>query len=155
VLVEKYISVGDKAHRIPIFTDKLATVLLPTDFSNSAEHAYEHVLSIADKLQKVILLHVLDRGDTEEKVKEAENEAETRLKEWEKKFTEKGVETSCLVIKGPPGQQIISTADQEGATLIAIARRGRGRLAGLLIGSTADQVIRRGSRPVLLFGKKD
>ncbi|RJX28784.1 MAG: universal stress protein [Dethiobacter sp.] len=155
VLVEKYVSVGDKARRIPIFREKLATVLLPTDFSNSAEHAYDHILNIADKLQKVILLHVIDKGDTEEKVKEAETEAEARLKEWENKFAQKGIETRSLVIKGPPAQQIIFTAEAEGATLIAMSRRGRGRLSGLLIGSTADQVIRRGSRPVLLFGKKD
>jgi len=155
VLVEKYISVGDRAHRIPIFTDKLATVLLPTDFSPSAEHVYTKILSIADKLQKVILLHVIDRGDTEEKIKKIENEAMARLKKWEEKFLEKGVQVKCQVEKGPASQQIIATAEIEGATLIAMSRRGRGHLAGLLIGSTADQVVRRGSRPVLLFGKKE
>jgi nucleotide-binding universal stress UspA family protein len=155
VLVEKYIAIGDKARRLPIFTDKLATVLMPTDFSASAEHVYERILESSDKMEKVVLLTVIDKGDTVEAIKEAEDEAERKLLEWKSRFTEKGVNTMHLVLKGPASQQIAFAAEQEGATLIAMARRGRGRLAGLMIGSTADQVIRKTNRPVLLFGKKD
>lgn len=153
VLVEKYITIGRKTRRIPIFTEKLATVLLPTDFSSSAQRVYEEMLKFGDKLQKVILLHVIDRGDTVEKVKRAEKEAKERLREWADKFHRKGIVASTLIVKGPPAQQIISTAEGEGTTLIAMSRRGRGSLAGLLIGSTADQVIRRTNRPVLLYPK--
>lgn len=155
VLVEKYIAVGDKAHRIPIFTEKLATVLLPTDFSGSAEYVYSNILKIADKLEKVILLHVIDKGDTLKKIQEAEKEAKNRLIKWKEKFQDKGIKTMHLVLTGPASQIIMLAAEQEGATLIAMARRGKGRLAGLLIGSTADQVIRKTNRPVLLFGKKE
>lgn len=152
VLVEKYVAEKKPARRISIFTDKLATVLLPTDFSSSAQHVYNEILKIADKLQKVALLHVIDKGDTKEKVQKAEQEAKERLSEWEKRFQEKNVTTEVIIKTGTPAQHIISLSEE--ATLIAMSRRGRGRLTGLLIGSTADQVIRRGSRPVLLFGKK-
>ncbi len=152
VLVEKYIAEEKQARRIPIFKDKLATVLLPTDFSTSAQHVYNELLKFADTLQKVIFLYVIDQGDTEEKVQKMEQEAREHLNNWAVRFQEKNVETEIEVKTGNPGQQIIATS--EDATLVAMSRRGRGRLAGLLIGSTADQVIRRGNRPVLLFGKK-
>ncbi len=152
VLIEKYKTEKKQASRIPIFKDKLAQVLLPTDFSSSAEHVYNEMLNFADKLHKVVLLHVIDKGDTAEKIRKVEQEAREHLGEWEKRFAEKGIETEILIKTGPPGQQIISSSGD--STLIALSRRGRGRLAGLLIGSTADQVIRRGSLPVLLFGKK-
>jgi len=152
VLIEKYKTEKKQASRIPIFKEKLAQVLLPTDFSSSAEHVYNEMLNFADKLHKVVLLHVIDKGDTAEKIRKVEQEALEHLGEWEKRFAEKGVETEILIKTGPPAQQIISSSGD--STLIALSRRGRGRLAGLLIGSTADQVIRRGSLPVLLFGKK-
>ncbi len=152
VLIEKYFTEQKQATRIPIFKDKLARVLLPTDFSSSAQHVYNEMLGIADKLQKVVLLYVIDKGDTEEKVLKAKQEARERLAEWENRFLENNVETEIIIKTGPPAQQIISASGD--STLIAMARRGRGRMTGLLIGSTADQVIRRGNRPVLLFGKK-
>lgn len=155
VLVERYMPVGDKAHRIPIFKEKLATVLLPTDFSSSAENVYQQVLGFASQLQKVIMLHVVDRGDTEEKINALREEARKRLQTWKDQFSAQGVEAVFQLAVGPPGQQIITTAEQEGATLIAMSRRGRGGLGGLLIiGSTADQVVRRARCPALIFGEK-
>ncbi len=152
VLIEKYITAKKEARRIPIFTHKLAKVLLPTDFSSSAQHVYAKVLNLADKLEEAVLLHVIDYGDTREKIQKAEQEARERLLEWKMRFLDAGVQTEIVVRKGPPGQQIISASRD--STLIALARRGRGRLSGLLLGSTADHVIRRGNCPVLLFGKK-
>ncbi|MEW5922109.1 MAG: universal stress protein [Bacillota bacterium] len=153
VLVEKYILSGQTAQRIPIFKEKLASLLLPTDFSASAESVYAKMLGIAHILHEVTLLHVVDRGETLEAIKNAEHEAVSRLKEWEARFRQKGVTTRYLVLNGPPSSQILSTAEQEKATLIAISRRGTSRIANLFIGGTADQVVRRSKCPVLLFGK--
>lgn len=41
---------------------------------------------------------------------------------------------------GEPAQVIIDTARRENASLIVVGRRGRGRLAGLLLGSISQKV---------------
>lgn len=152
VLVEKYVS-AETPQRVPIFKESLATVVLPTDFSKSAEFVFKQMLGSAHLFNGVTLLNVVDRGETEAEIKNAEKEAGERLKEWEKKFVENGVKAKSIVVKGTPSSQIIAVAEKEGATLVALSRRGRGQLANLFIGSTADQVVRRSPCPVLLFGK--
>jgi nucleotide-binding universal stress UspA family protein len=140
--------------RIPIFKDNLASVILPTDFSPSAGYVFNQMLGLAGLLKEVILLNVVDRGKTVEEIKNAETEAGEYLKQWENKFLEKGVKARSIVLIGTPSSShIISTAEKEGASLIALSRRGRGKIANLFIGSTADQVVRRSSCPVLLFQK--
>lgn len=145
---------GAMAQRIPLFKDKLASVLLPTDFSASSEHVMEHLLESAGLLKEVILLNVVDKGETAEEIKKTGAEAVEYLKQWEKKFLAKGVNARSIVLQGTPtSSQVIATAEKEGVSLIALSRRGRGKLANLLIGSTADQVVRRAPCPVLLFDK--
>lgn len=151
---KKPLSRNTTAQRIPIFKDNLASVVLPTDFSPSAEYVFNRVLELAGMLKEVILLNVVDRGETVEEIKNTEIQAGEYLKQWEKKFLENGVKARSMVLVGTPASShIISTAEKEGASLIALSRRGKGRLANLFIGSTADQVVRRSPCPVLLFGK--
>ncbi len=148
------VSADASVHRVPIFKDNLATVILPTDFSASAEYVFNQVLGLVGMLEEVILLNVVDRGETEEQIKNAEIEAYKYLNQWENKFLENDVKSRSIVLTGTPSSShIISTAEKEGASLIALSRRGRGQLANLFIGSTADQVVRRSSCPVLLFDK--
>lgn len=153
VLVERYISAGQEATRIPVFKEQQASVVLPTDFSTSAEAVFNKMLEISDRLKELILLHVLDSGETAEEIKKIEQDAKARFKQWEEKFMESGVKTRSMVLSGTPSAQILSTAEREEASLIALSRRGRGQLANLFIGSTADQVVRHSRCPVLLFGK--
>ncbi len=153
VLIEKYLSKEKGRRRVPIFTEKLASLLLPTDFSASAEYVCRTILNISDKFREVVLLYVIDSGDTVESILEARKIAEEKLEKWKEKFIQKGISTRYYITGGSPGQQIINTAEKEGITLIALSRRGKGKLAGILIGSTADEVVRRGKIPVLLFGK--
>ena len=155
VLVEKYLSVGKTARRMPIFKEKLASVILPTDFSTNAEFVYKKMLEISDTLQSVILLYVVDKGETVEGVKNTEKEATVQLKQWEERFRENGVNARSMVLHGTPSLEILAKAEQERITLIALSRRGKGKMANLFIGSVADQIVRSSRCPVLLYGKSE
>lgn len=155
VLVEKYITLGEKTRRIPVFLQKWATVLLPSDFSEASLGIFQQFLENADKLHRVILLHVVDRGHSESDIEKYRQKALEKLEQWKKRFEEKGVSTDVHVTTGVPSQQINEVAEFEGATLIAMPTRGLGYLANLVIGSTADAVVRRSSRPVLLYRAKE
>ncbi len=153
VLVEKYITLGKTPQRIPIFKEKMASVILPTDFSTSAEYVYNKMLGIAPILQELILLYVVDEGETMEGIKKAEKDAADQLKQWEERFRQNGANARSIVLNGTPSSQILVTAEQQRSTLIALSRRGKGKLVNLFIGSTADQIVRRSRCPVLLFEK--
>ena len=66
-------------------------------------------------------------------------------------MADKGTETRVFMGKGIASQNILAEAQESEATLIALPRRGRGLVTGLIIGSTADAVVRRSSIPVLVF----
>ncbi len=151
---KKPLSAATKIQRIPIFKEGKATVLLPTDFSESSEHVMERIMELGSLLKEAILLNVIDRGETVEEVEKLEAEAEQYLKQWEEKFGAKGIKVRSMVLRGTPtSSRIIATAEREGVSLIALSRRGRGKIANLLIGSTAEQVVRRSPCPVLLFDR--
>ena len=51
---------------------------------------------------------------------------------------------------GHAAREIVSEAQERGADVIVMGSRGRGDLAGLLLGSTAHKVIHLSDRPVLV-----
>jgi nucleotide-binding universal stress UspA family protein len=58
--------------------------------------------------------------------------------------------TGRVVAEGKPYQAILATADQVGADLIVIGRRGLGRVERILVGSTSEQVAGLAPGPVLI-----
>jgi nucleotide-binding universal stress UspA family protein len=65
--------------------------------------------------------------------------------------TAKGARQIAIdVYVGDPAEQILACADARQADLIALGSRGRGRLAGLLLGSVAQKVVALARCPVLV-----
>src|SRR4051794_3311152 len=60
-----------------------------------------------------------------------------------------GVAVESLLYEGEPARQVIAAAKECGADLIVIGTHGRGVLGRLLLGSTAEWVVRHASCPVL------
>ena len=54
------------------------------------------------------------------------------------------------IAEGPPWRAIVRAAEQEGADLVAIARRGADSVGEDVFGSTTDRVLRRAPCPVLV-----
>jgi nucleotide-binding universal stress UspA family protein len=124
-------------------------------------HATERVLSAARDLAslshgEVWVLHLRERevmpraGMIEtETSDEAMAEAERAVEE----FTKAGIKAHGVVrntIYGYAAREIVEDAKAHDVDVIIMGSRGRGDLAGLVLGSTAHKVIHLADRPVLV-----
>jgi nucleotide-binding universal stress UspA family protein len=68
-------------------------------------------------------------------------------------LTQAGIKAHAVVrdtVFGKAAQEIVSDAAEIGAGVIVMGSRGRGDLAGLVLGSTAHKVMHLADRPVLV-----
>jgi nucleotide-binding universal stress UspA family protein len=61
-----------------------------------------------------------------------------------------GVDIECVVRFGDPVTEILREAEAFGADLIAVTTQGSSALGRIMLGSVAEQVVRRAAPPVLL-----
>jgi nucleotide-binding universal stress UspA family protein len=125
-------------------------VMYPTDFSKSAEQTLSLVKQIPST-GKVILVHVVDRGETKEELDARVEEAEKRLKEIQDDLNTDGLNVENHIHIGDPVHEINSVAEEEDVSLIVIATHGKGMIEEILLGSTAENLVRYAKRPVLVL----
>jgi nucleotide-binding universal stress UspA family protein len=78
--------------------------------------------------------------------------------EWCRPLREGGMVYRTIERDGQPASVIAEVAEEEEAELVVVGRRGRGRVAELLLGSVSHELSHTSQRPVLLVsnahGKK-
>lgn len=135
-------------------------ILHPTDFSDYSKEALDVAAVMARKFgAELIILHVVETYDyappeyymaADELHKEVERRLEGSRKHLEEMAAQMGdIKTRTLVTEGKPFVQIIRAAKEEGADMIVLGTHGRSGLAHILIGSTAEKVVRKAPCPVL------
>lgn len=141
------------------------TILVPHDFSSSANHATAIARDQA-KLHggKLLLLHVvdlpLDLGpDTTLIVKQdsdpismrhfAVSSAEAHLRDLAARLERDGASAEVFVRVGKPADEILACAAEHGADVIVMGTHGRTGIRHLFAGSIAERVVRASTVPVL------
>jgi nucleotide-binding universal stress UspA family protein len=120
------------------------------DFSESSLLAMETALGLApDQGGKLCLLHVLEvprgidpMGVLQPSIEELEAEALGRLQELVPDNPEKDIQIERLVVRGSPAKVIAAQAKERAADLIVVGTHGRTGLARMLLGSTAEAILR-------------
>lgn len=134
-----------------------ATILVPTDFSYAADRALHYAVQLARRQHaRLALLHVVApaaipsvfltsvRTDLPQ-LAELSGEHLARL------ARRMGVRPKHAVVRtGHAAEEILRFADEIGTALIVIGSRGHGKLEQLLIGTTAERVVRQARCPVLV-----
>lgn len=121
----------------------------------------EHVLAAARDLAllssgEVWVLHLREREIMPRAglvAIESSDEAQSNVDAAVAELTEAGVKAHGIVrntIYGYAAREIIAEARAEDVSAIIMGSRGRGDLAGLVLGSTAHKVIHLADRPVLV-----
>jgi nucleotide-binding universal stress UspA family protein len=134
---------------------EIQRILATTDFSEGTAHALNYAFSIAQEAQaEVDLLHVVDDlaliGPTA-------NVRESLIDGVRKKLdrlvpsTARSSQPRTTVAIGVPYQAILKTARKDKAGMIVMNIHGKGMLDRVLVGSTAERVVRGAACPVLLI----
>lgn len=144
-------------------------ILVPIDFSETSKHAVDPAFSLASLIKgKVYLLHVLDilpkpnplyahyaprESMLKGEIDKMEVEARTRLLALVPQDDAfKSVESEILVVRHSSAHEaIIEEAQKVGADVIIMTHKGWSTLAQILLGSTAEQVIRYAHCPVMVM----
>jgi nucleotide-binding universal stress UspA family protein len=130
---------------------RLKRILVPTDFSESANRALAYGCELADKFDAEIhVLFVVKESvpyhgyDWEPEDEVAEQLASLPGTPWDKTLR---VERNVRV--GPPFFEIITEARDKDVDLIVMGTHGYGPIKHMLIGSVAERVVRQAPCPVL------
>lgn len=149
-------SAGDKT--------PVRTIFCATDFSETAKRALEHALRLARRHDaRIVLAHVVEPIPLGPypALRSPSNELEIRamavehMDEVAKNVRADGFEVTTRVEQGSPGSGLIALADDEGADIFVIGTRGLSGIAHLMLGSTAEYVVRRCACPVLTIHPDD
>jgi nucleotide-binding universal stress UspA family protein len=129
-------------------------ILHPTDFSKRSEYALHLACALArDYGAELILLHVVEipaavYGEgVMVPLPDFRAEAEARLAEL--RPTLPTVRTEHRLVEGDPASEILQAALDVHSDLIVMGTHGRTGVSRLLMGSVAEQVVRRATCPVL------
>jgi nucleotide-binding universal stress UspA family protein len=138
-------------------------LLVPLDGSRLAESvlpAVERLASAEGSL--VILLHVVERGAPAavhgDRHLTNVTEADPYLEELAERLRDVGLAVQTHTHPAPEGdvaRSIVDHSDEQQADLIILCTHGRGKMRDLLFGRIAQQVLRRGTTPVLLIRPSD
>jgi nucleotide-binding universal stress UspA family protein len=139
----------------------LKRILVPTDFSESAENAQRYGTSFAKEYRaQLVLLHVVETLSVgyasdlfpvpmTEVFEEMASYARAELSKLAEKARARGVDVRELVVQGKPATEILRVAREEESDIIVLGTHGKGVLDHALFGSTTERVVRRAPCPVL------
>jgi len=135
-------------------------ILVPTDFTETSDHALDWAIGIATPLgAKITLMHsyeiplvgfpdgtIIATPELATKIADASQKALDAVVEKRKAA---GVVLDTILREGVAWEEINAVADDIDASLIVIGTHGRRGLTRALLGSVAENVIRTAHRPVV------
>jgi len=139
---------------------KLTRVLVPVDFSHCSRKALDYAIAFAKSFRaEIILLNVpetppvpphefiVETGDLQT---ELHKQAFSQLAEWREQIPA-GISAKAVTRASfAADQEIVNLARENDVDLIVMGTHGRKGVAHLLIGSTAERVVRNAPCPVLV-----
>jgi nucleotide-binding universal stress UspA family protein len=135
------------------------SVVVPVDFSAESIAAIDVGLALVDQPSHLHVIHVviditpLEAGEVWGVI-----DPQTRLDQMQKALNQRLADAKYrgiqqAVVMGDPAHGIANFAEEKKAELIVIPSHGRTGLTRLLIGSTAERVVRLAHCPVLVLRK--
>lgn len=137
---------------------RLSTIVVATDFSEHAERALRWAVTLAGAHgARIVLVHVLEPTLSAIDLLEGPVTAEaSRQLALAEQLIKQAKLRSCVELeRGQPWVVLSEVAKRHSAELIVIGTRGRTRYKRVLLGSTADRLVRTSDVPVLVVHPSD
>ncbi len=132
-------------------------ILVGYDGSAQADKATDCALGLAQSLDATVLLFAVARPPEPATMVEVDamlDDAREHFEEQFKKITQRAkdleVEFETAIAVGHPIEQIVHRAETDHVDLIVLGRRGKSRFEKMLVGSTAEKVLRYAHCPVMV-----
>ena len=142
----------------------IQNILLATDFSNASDRAAAYAVGIARRFHsRLEIAHVFDPSvvtSYEEAVIQITSEerkqiSDENLRSFAEHLWLDGIPTSILATEGHrPAQTLLDVAVEHQVDLIVAGTEAKTGLARLILGSTAEKILRSATCPVLTVGPK-
>jgi nucleotide-binding universal stress UspA family protein len=137
-------------------------ILVATDGSEHGQYAVEQALGLAGPtnagLTIVYVRHapapVLGDPYYQRSLSAGLRHAEEVAAQAKRQAADAGVDAEVEVLEGPPAHSIVELAQAREVDLIVVGSRGRGPVAGTLLGSVSSEVMRHADRPVLVATRR-
>jgi universal stress protein A len=135
---------------------------VPIDFSDCSMKGLAYAKALGEEFRaKLVLLHSVHleyyvasdeyaRYDLPLLMQQAEKAAKEQMRDLVKKTDWEGLKVETALEAGHPGQQICDRAQDQHSDLIVTSTHGLTGLKHILIGSTAEYVVRHAPCPVLV-----
>lgn len=140
---------------------EIKKILFPDDFSENASKILQYVLSISEAYNSTIyLLHVVQDLHRWGKVyiphtsmdvfqKEALEGAEKAMDRVCEEQLEGRTNLQRRIVSGDPATEILKTIEAEDIDLVIMGTHGRKGLEHVILGSVAENVVKKSSAPVM------
>jgi len=132
-------------------------ILVGFDGSPQSEKATESGLALAQSLDAKVLLFAVARPPEPATIVEVDAMLDNAREQFEEQFKkiiqrakDLGVDVETDIAVGHPVEQIVHRAEIDGVDLIVLGRRGKSRFEKMLVGSTAEKVLRYAHCPVMV-----
>jgi nucleotide-binding universal stress UspA family protein len=132
-------------------------ILVAYDGSAQSDKSTERALALAQSLDAKVLLFAVARPpepativEVDAMLDDAREHFEEHFKRIAQRAKDLGVELQTDIAVGHPVEQIVHRAETDHVDLIVLGRRGKSRFERMLVGSTAEKVLRYAHCPVMV-----
>lgn len=160
----------ERAPALPQDDLRIRTIMVPVDFSENSMRAVDYAIRLGKRFgSRLILVHVYHfpvelltdwsaygtLAGSGELLEALRKEREEQLTALAQEKAGAGLEISTHVLEGTPFSEIVKLSRDEGADILIMGTRGLTGLKHVLIGSTAEKVVRKAPCPVLVLKPED
>ncbi len=139
-------------------------ILFPTDFSKKSEKVKIELKELSDcNVDEVILLHVIDKRKLSfssllNKIENSDSihdkiitHINKTLETWKEDLEKDGLKVTSVIKEGIPYDEILKLSKEENITSIIIGDVGHNIIEKMILGSTAEKVLRLAHIPIILI----
>mgnify|MGYP001289392339 CR=1 FL=1 len=144
----------------------MKNILVPTDFSNCANAAFDFALDFAERANALIhFLHLLstpvdwvklplDKEQNYPETKKQIGHAKAELNKWVRKAERKNIDALHSLVFNRGREEIFQFIEQHHTDFIIMGSHGANGIRESIIGTNAQKVIRKSAVPVLVVKKE-